>query len=359
MERKRLLIICPYPENVAPSQRLKFEQYYSYFQKEGFEIQVRPFIRYGFWKIIYAKGFFLKKIYYSIRGYLGRLKDLITAMKSDVVYIHLWATPFGLPFFEYLFRICSKKIIYDIDDLVYLKNVKSKSHRVVDFIKGRNKPLFLMKNADHVITCTPYLDEFVRRFNKNTTDISSTVDVNKYQPCNVYTNNKKLRIGWSGSLTTSRFLLVIADVLRIIVEKYNVELVIMGDPNFSIEGVAITSLPWTEKDEMKTLQSFDIGIYPLPEEEWVYGKSGLKAIQYMALGIPTIATAIGANFRVIENGISGFLVRTEQEWVEILSKLIEDAELRRRIGIDGRKRVEELFSVQKNKDKYLKILKEV
>ena len=128
---------------------------------------------------------------------------------------------------------------------------------------------------------------------------------------------------------------------------------VMGGSNIQIPDLKVESTEWSEEKEMATLQSFDIGIYPLPNEQWVFGKSGLKAIQYMALGIPTIATAIGTNFRVIENGISGYLVNTEKEWIEKLILLIENPALRKKIGMGGRLKVEEFFSVDANKQKYL------
>lgn len=131
--RKKLLVICPYPENVAPSQRLKFEQYYSYLRQNGFDIEVRPFISPALWRIIYKRGTFGQKIFYTIAGYVRRIADLFKASRVDIVYVHLWATPFGPPIFEWLFRKFSKKIVYDIDDLVYLKTVKSKINHLVDF----------------------------------------------------------------------------------------------------------------------------------------------------------------------------------------------------------------------------------
>ena len=180
MANKKLLIICPYPLNVAPSQRLKFEQYYPYFKSEGYEIEISSFISIKFWRIIYKEGFFFQKLFYTVKGYFKRINDLFRLRKFDVVYIHLWVTPFGWPLFERLFRLSGRKIVYDVDDLIYLKGVKSKAHSVVDLLKGRKKPIYLMKKSDHVITCTPYLDEFVRQFNPNTTDISSTVDTTVY-----------------------------------------------------------------------------------------------------------------------------------------------------------------------------------
>jgi glycosyltransferase involved in cell wall biosynthesis len=357
MKKKRILVICPYPENVAPSQRLKFEQYFTAFRETGYEVEVSPFISLSFWKIIYKPGNFLQKAYFTLSGYIRRLGDLFRLHHYDIVYIHLWVTPFGPPIMEWLFQKFSKKIVFDIDDLVYLKNVESKAHPIVNFIKGREKPLFLMKHADHVITCTPYLDQFVRQFNSQTTDISSTVDTLNYIPVNAYTNNAKLTIGWSGSLSTSKYFYLLENVLKRLAEKYSFNILVIGDPDVRIQGLNIQAIAWTEKDEVTNLQKIDIGVYPLPDEEWVLGKSGLKAIQYMALGIPTVATAIGANYRVIENEVSGFLVKNEDEWVYRLEQLLIDAELRRKIGIAARKKVETDFSIKANVSNYLDIFK--
>jgi glycosyltransferase involved in cell wall biosynthesis len=354
--KKKILFICPYPKDKAPSQRLKFEQYYPVFELE-YEISYSSFISSSFWDIIYKKGFLLKKILYTLKGYLQRIGDLVKIRQYDIIYIHLWVTPFGPPIFEWIFKKLAKKIVYDIDDLVYLNSSKSNSHKVVDLIKGYKKPIYLMKIADHVITCTPYLDKFVRQYNKETTDISSTVDTNVYKPVNSYSNNKKLVIGWSGSLTTSRFFIDLKAVLQKLAKKYDFEVFVMGDPLVEIEGVSLQSVAWTEKDEITNLQSFDIGVYPLPNEEWVLGKSGLKAIQYMALGIPTVATAIGTNYRVIEDGVSGLLVKNNDEWLSALCNLIEQPELRKRLGLAGRKIIEEKFSLEANKHNYLNIFR--
>jgi glycosyltransferase involved in cell wall biosynthesis len=356
MTRKRILIVCPYPENVAPSQRLKFEQYYGAFQNAGYEIVVSPFISEAFWNIIYKKGNVLSKAWYTLAGYGRRVGNLFQLGRFDIVYIHLWVTPFGPPFFEWLFRKFSKKIIYDIDDLVYLGNVESKAHPVVTYIKGRDKPIFLMKAADHVITCTPYLDQFVRKYNKQTTDISSTINTQLYTPKRTYMPQEKMIIGWSGSHSTSRYLHLLGEVFRALAKSYNFTLVVMGDADFKMDGVEVEALAWKEEYEVEVISRFDVGVYPLPDEEWVLGKSGLKALQYMALGIPTVATAIGANFRVIEDGVSGFLVKDKEDWIKQLSLLLDNASVRETIGGNGRKRVEQFFSVDANKANYLRVL---
>ncbi len=131
----------------------------------------------------------------------------------------------------------------------------------------------------------------------------------------------------------------------------------MGDPTFTIPGIDIEAVAWTDANEISTLQRIDIGLYPLPlNEEWVLGKSGLKAIQYCALGIPTIATNVGCNNRVILNNSTGYLVETEQEWIAALEKLIVDPALRKQLGTAAREYVHQNYSIHKNAPTYLKIL---
>jgi L-malate glycosyltransferase len=359
--KKKILFLVPYPFDKAPSQRLKFEQYYKYFEENGYIIDKSSFISNAFWEIIYKKGFFVHKLLYTLSGYLKRLWDLFRLRQYAIVYVHLWVTPFGLPFFEWLVCKLSKRVIYDIDDLIYLPESKSNANSFVGALKGNDKPIFLMKNADHVITCTPYLDQFVRRFNMNTTDISSTVDTCKYKPKSDYSiNNRKVILGWSGSHSTSKYLNLLEPVFLKLTEMgISFKLLVVGDTNFKIDGIETETLPWKESHEVEVIKQFDIGLYPLPDEQWVYGKSGLKALQYMAAGVPTIATGIGANYRIIENGVNGFLVNTNEEWKVCLINLIADEALRKRIGVKGTEIVEARFSITSNKAIYLSILSKV
>jgi L-malate glycosyltransferase len=359
MKNKKILFVCPYPDNVAPSQRLKFEQYYNHFREAGYEVETSSYISPVFWNIIYKKGNFPAKAWYSFAGYLKRIADLFRLGQFDIIYVHLWVTPFGPPVFEWLFRKASKKLVYDIDDLVYLKNVESRAHPLVTLIKGRKKPLFLMKAADHVITCTPYLDQFVRRFNSHTTDISSTIDTDRYWPKKDYNAPGKIIIGCSGSHSTSKYLHLLDDVFRDLARSFSFKLLVMGDEQFRIGGVEVEAIPWKESYEVDVISRFDIGVYPLPDEEWVLGKSGLKALQYMAAGIPTVATAIGAIFRIIQHKENGFLVNSEIEWKQCLIQLLSDPDLRNVIGKKAASTVERNYSVHATKQVYLSILNEL
>ena len=356
--KKKILVICPHPENVAPGQRLKYEQYFEHFRENGYEITVSPFMTMPLWNIVYKKGHHVQKVLWSLYGYLRRAFDLFRLPFYDSVYIFLWVVPFGPPIFEWLYCLMNRNIIYDIDDMVFLKP-KSHVNPFVAILKSKSRIIHLMKKARHVITCTPSLDAFVRQYNANTTDISSTINTDTYIPVNSYTNTGTITLGWSGSHSTVKYLYLLKDVLLDLNRELPLKLLVIGDTNFRIDGLDVTAIPWVEQTEVTDLQKIDIGLYPLPDEEWVLGKSGLKALQYMALGIPTVATAIGANFRVIEDGISGFLVKTEDQWKEQLKLLINNPDLRKRIGQKARERVETFYSVRANKDTYLKIMDQI
>ena len=356
MLSKKILFLSPYPKDVAPSQRLKFEQYFEFFQNAGYTIETSSFISISFWKFVYKHKNYLKKIIFTLIAYCKRFYVLLTIRKYDAIYVHLWVTPIGPPIFEWFLVHLHPTIIYDIDDLVYLKENKSKSNRIISILKGRNKPIFLMKKAKHVITCTPHLDQFVRKYNLNTTDISSTINTETYNVINTYRNDNKIVLGWSGSHSTSKYLYLLKDVLFKLQKMYEFQLIVMGDPTFSITGLDIEAIEWSEDIEISTLQRFDIGLYPLPDEEWVLGKSGLKALQYMAIGLPVVATAVGANYRVITNKETGFLVQTSDEWLNALSILIESSELRKNMGENGRLKVEQNYSLKATAPIYLDIL---
>ena len=127
------------------------------------------------------------------------------------------------------------------------------------------------------------------------------------------------------------------------------------DPNYSFKPLGIQGQKWSSGTEVEDLQSINIGIMPLPDIEWTRGKCGLKGLQYMGLAIPTVMSPVGVNTEIITHGVNGFLASSKEEWINCLSKLIESAELRKKLGDAGRKTVEELYSVNANKEKYLNL----
>lgn len=357
-KNRKILVICPHPVGYVPGQRLKYEQYFDHWRNNGFDVDVSSFMSPSMQRIVYRKGYLFQKIAGTISGYFRRIKDLFRIRSYDIVYLFLWSTPFGPPVTEYIICKLARKIVYDIDDLVFLKNIKHEN-KFLAYLKGKNKPIYMMRHADHVISCTPYLDDIAKQYAPFTTDISSTINTDTYLPVNTYKNDHQLVLGWSGSHSTSRYLYLLKDVFFELKKTVNFKLLVIGDPSFNIPGIEIEAVPWSLENEIPFLQKIDIGLYPLPlNDEWVLGKSGLKALQYMALGIPTIATDVGCNDRVIENDVSGFLVKDETEWLNKLILLHRNPELRKSIGEQAKIRVDKYFSVKANAPKYLKILKD-
>jgi glycosyltransferase involved in cell wall biosynthesis len=240
--------------------------------------------------------------------------------------------------------------------MIYLTPPNS-PNPAMNWLKGKGKPIYLFKKSDYVLTSTPAIEEYARKFNEHVINVPITVNTEKYVPKEKY-DTAKVILGWSGSVSTSPYLHLLDNVLLNLRKKYDFKLLVMGDPNFKIDGLEVESIPWKEEYEISTIRRFDIGLYPLPQDSWVHGKGGGKALQYMAAGVPTVATAVGANFKIIEHGVSGFLVKTEDEWLACIQALIENEQLRGQIGKKGVKVVEDQFSVRANKDVYLSVLRD-
>jgi glycosyltransferase involved in cell wall biosynthesis len=355
MKKKSIAVVCPYPEGVSPNQRLKYEQYFESWREAGWEVTVYAFQTLRFYQINPHKSRTLEKVFWTIYGYLKRLLLIFKLRKFDIVYTFLYVTPFGPPIFEMIYRKLAKKMIYDIDDLVFLGNT-SEANSWISKLKGRKKPIYLMKHSDHIITCTPYLDDFVRQYNMNTTDISSTINTDLYQISNE-PKQGKITLGWSGSHSTAKYLDLLKPVFLELRKTHEFKLIVMGALSYEIPEIEIELVPWCVENEVKTIQRFDIGLYPLPDELWVHGKSGLKALQYMACGVPTVAAKVGeAIKRVVLHRENGLLVSSEAEWLQGLKELMDNEDLRKKLGHNGRAHVEKYYSIHANKPIYLDIL---
>lgn len=355
---KRILVICPAPEGVYPSQRLKYEQYFKHWEENGFSIKVAPFMSLKLWEILYKKGYVFQKVSLTIAGYFRRIVDLFRAPSYDLVYVHLWGTPFGSSIYERLLKLANPNIVYDIDDAVF-KGHKSKSNWFIAWMKGKKKIFTLMEIAKHVIVCTKYLEEEARKHNDRVTDISSTFNTDRFTPVKSYDAGEKITIGWTGSHSTIPFLHLIDEAIKEVASKRNIRLQVVCDVDFELDGVEIENIRWTEANEVRDLHQMNIGLYPTPKAEWVLGKSGLKALTYQSCAIPCVATAFGSNLENIQHGINGMLADTQQEWVDALLKLIDNKDLRSQIGKAGRENVMKHFSVLANQPVYLNILNEV
>ena len=360
MKKKKVLILCPSPRGTAPTQRLKYEQYLEQISAEGFDFTISPFQTHRFWSIVYKPGRIAEKIFWTFVGYLRRSFDLMRAPFYDAVFVNLWVTPFGFPVFEHALRLLNRHIIYDIDDMLYVGKTNNNSKGLLQKLKGKKKPIVLIKHARYVIVCTPKLEEFALGLNKfkKVVDISSTFDTMRFIPVSAYPARDTVTIGWTGTHSTIPFLRMLEPVLQQLAKERNIRLLVIANKEYQMPGVNTEFIQWSAESEVEDLHKMDIGLYPIPADEWSLGKSSLKALTYMAIGIPFVATAYGTNFRIMEHGVQGFMASSPEEWKAYLIQLIDDRTLRATMGKSGRQRVVERFSVEANLPSYFQAIQD-
>ena len=362
--KNRILIICPYPFDQAAGQRLKYEQYVETWEKDGYTVQISPFMNESLWQVVHKKGYLITKFFGVIRGYLLRIRDIFRIKNYEIVYIFQWTTPFGTKLYDFIIRTLAKKIIFDLEDFVILPRKEDTSlgsknpNPLLKFFRSNSKTLFLIKKSDHVITSSPFLNDYCERenFKKNSTFISSSVNTDIFKPSNKYNNLAKVTIGWTGTFSSKPYLDLIKQVFINLSKECDFKLRIISNFEYEIPGVDYEVIRWSKEKEIEDLQGIDIGVYPLEDSQWVLGKSGLKAIQYMAFGIPTVASNVGTSPQIIEHLKNGWLVDSEEEWYKALFTLINNPNLRRSLGEKAREKILKNYSVHAIKSQYLEIL---
>ena len=360
LKNKKIYVVCPFPQGEAAGQRLKYEQYFQSWRDSGYEIQVSSFMDAALWDVVYTEGNNIKKFLGVFKGYLRRFIDLFLFNKFDVVYVFMWGTPFGSSLYERMLRFLSHRVIYDIEDNVLMEQ-SSTLNPITRFLRGSGKTKYLIKTADHVITSSPFLNDYALELNQKNqaTFISSSIDTNRFIPVNKYTNTSIPVVGWTGTFSSKEYLDLLAPVLLELAKKIKFKLRVIGNFEYSIPGVDLEVIQWTKEKEVADLQGIDIGLYPLPQNKWVLGKSGLKALQYMAFGLPTVATNVGTTPKIIQHMDNGILVEKENEWIEALEILIQKPELRKKLGNNARQTVLLSYSTDVIGELYLKVLSEL
>lgn len=337
-----ILVICPFPEGIAPAQRLKYEQYIELWRAAGATVDVSPFMDMDLFAVVWKKGHYGAKIWGTLKGYARRLRDVFRVRRYDTVYLFLWVTPIGTTLWERLFRALARRLVYDIDDNVHLGQSLETTHNpnpFLRFLKNPGKPLFLMREADYVVASSPFLEADARAINRKgrALYITSSVDTDHFRPRLQRPDNAKIVVGWTGTFSSRPFLDMIAPMLAELSRRRDFEFRIVGNFDYAMDGVDLKVVQFSKVTEIEDLDAFDIGIYPLPDDPWVYGKSGLKAIVYMAMGLPVVASHVGTTPLLFEHGDIGSMVATDAEWLDALTALIDDAEARHRKGANARK----------------------
>lgn len=358
MQKRKILFIGPHRPQRNGSQRFRMEQFFPYLKQAGFECDYSWFIDEDDDRVFYSSGKWLNKLGIFLKAIRIRWADVMKANKYDVIFIQREAFMTGSVFFEKKFSKSNAKIIFDFDDAIW-KEETSTSNQKLKWLKRPSKTADIIKLADEVIVGNNFLADYARQYNTSVHIIPTTVDTSIYLPSkNKINNGEKICIGWSGSKTTIKHFALLIPVLKMLNEKFGDRIcfIQIGDKDFYEEGLKIDCDDWHFENEVEELNKIDIGLMPLPDDDWAKGKCAFKAIQYMSLEIAPVISPVGMNTEVVEHGVTGFFANENEEWFSYISLLIHDHELRRKIGKQAREKIVASYSVEAQLNKLISIL---
>lgn len=350
----KILFLVPYPVKSAPSQRFRVELFLPELKKAGIRFRLSSFMDERTWEVLYKKRSFFLKAFGLLKGIVNRWVTVIFISPSyDYVFIHREAAPIGPPVFEWwLTKIYRKKIIYDFDDAIWIPNTSSENY-FINWFKAFWKVKYICKWAHKVVAGNDYLCTYARQFNKNVVNIPTIVDVTTLHHKNELGQNGTRVLGWTGSHSTLKYLDMIVPTIDELQNEIPFDFLVIADKKPALKLKNWHFVPWKVETETEDLSKINIGVMPLPEDAWSEGKCGFKLIQYFALGIPAVASPVGVNKHIVEQGKSGFLCANNDEWKMALSKLLRDAPLSVEMGKEGRKKIERQYSLQSQLQKFL------
>jgi glycosyltransferase involved in cell wall biosynthesis len=354
---KRILFICLHRPDRSPSQRFRFEQYLDFLGENGFQCKHVFLLNAQRDKVFYSQGKVFQKGLILLHSLVILIREAFFK-RYDIVFVQREAFMLGTSFFERRFSKRSK-LVFDFDDAIWRTQVgfNKSGNQSLYFLKNPSKTADIIKASHLVIAGNRFLEEYALQFNSNVEIIPTTIDTDEY----AYVEQEEkpsVCIGWSGSFSTIIYVEQMLHIYKAIKDKYGdrVYFKVIGDGTFKSSDPDIQGIPWRKETELEDLSEIDIGLMPLSDDEWTKGKCALKGLQYMALGIPTIMSPVGVNNDVVRHGENGMLASTDEEWIDAISTLVEDARLRNRMGRKGRQTVVEDYSVHANKGKYLEYL---
>jgi len=355
----KILFIVPYPEDAAPSQRFRFEQYFKILKRSGHQYEVSPFLDAKAWAILYKPGHWFGKLSAFFRGCLRRMSDLFSMKRYDLVFIHREAAPFGPPVFEWIItRLLKKKTIYDFDDAIWIPNASESNSRLTMLFKWFSNPARICKWSTKVSAGNPYLAAYAGRFNERVYYNPTTIDTDSHHNTLKRHEHSQFVFGWTGSHSTVQYLDMLVPVLSELEQQVSFEFHVICDipPRFNLKSLRF--IPWNKETEIEDLLKFNVGLMPLPDDIWSQGKCGFKALQYMALGIPAVVSDVGVNAEIVDHNINGCVCSTGADWKHYLSKLLFEPEYLRLLSSNTRQKIVEKYSVRSNTGNFLKLIEE-
>lgn len=355
----RVLGLATYPVEAAAT-RFRMTQFVEPLAKEGIELTIHPFIDSRLHNSIYKRSQWPRTATGLALASVRRLGEVWRARTADVVFVQREAMMFGPPLMEWLMiNLHHCPMVLDLDDATYVAYKSPTYGRFASSLKWFRKTNDLIRWSRVVICGNREIAAYVTGKGRSAVIIPTVVDTTRFEPLINRAPSDVPVIGWIGTHSTFPYVKSIFPVLEQLAREYKfrLRLVGTGDDNVVIRGVEIENLSWKLDREIADFQSLDIGIYPIVEDDWSIGKSCFKAIQYMAVGVPFVVSPVGACQDIAEPNGTHFVARTENEWYTHLSRLLNDADLRRQMGEAGRDYAVKHYSVEVNAPKLAKVLR--
>ena len=342
----KVLAITPGPTRVSPGLRYRIEQWEPLLHKNGIDITYAPFMDLELEQVLYARGRTLSKIAGMISAYIRQLGSISAARAYDLVYVFREAALIGPAVIEPLIARHGTPIVFDFDDSIFVR-YRSPSNAYWSYLKFAGKTATLCRKASQVMAGNAYLADYASRHNDAVTLIPTTIDTDLYRPERRRPRDDgTVTIGWTGSHSTAQHLERLRPALTELAARQPFRLIVIGANTPPIPGALVEARTWSAETEVDDLSDVDIGIMPLPDDAWSRGKCGLKALQYMGLGIPAVVSPVGVNTEIVVDGVNGLIAGTDDEWIDRLATLMNDAALRNKLGIAARESVEQRYSAK-------------
>jgi glycosyltransferase involved in cell wall biosynthesis len=352
----KIFFVAAHRPNRSPSQRYRFEQYFDLLRQKGHTYHLAYLINENDDNYFYHSKNPFRKALILIKAFLLRWQHTKQAKAFDYIFIQREAFMIGTALFERRFKRLGKPLIFDFDDAIWKLDV-SDGNKHWAWLKYPKKIENIIRLADKTVAGNQYLAEYASQFCKNVEILPTTIDTQWHFPKPELRNQAVINIGWSGSITTIKHFKYLEPTLIRLKLKYQnrIRFTVYGSEKYQNEALEIKGIPWSSDSEVDVLNSFDIGLMPLPDDDWSKGKCGLKGLSYMACGVATIMSPVGVNTEIITHGVNGLLASNENDWFNIISLLIDDADQRIRLGMAGRERVESSYSKQSQSQLFLKL----
>lgn len=330
---------------LSPSQRYRVEAFAGRLRAHGIRISYDWVLDAADLRVFYGRAPLAHKAAVAARALVRRLGSLATRPAPDIWLVQREAFFLGNHWAEWL---ASRRapVVFDFDDAIWIRAVSAANSRYA-WLKNVDKVARITALADTVVAGNRYLADWAAGHAARVQVVPTCVDTDHFRPPPARAADGPVVIGWSGSPSTIEHLKPLLPVLERVTRHFGprVSVRVMGDPSFAYEPMGLRGEAWTPDAELALLQRMDIGLMPLPDDAWTRGKCGLKGLVAMAVGAATVMSPVGVNTTIVRHGENGFLAAGDDEWFDVLSRLVDDAELRARVTAAGRQTVVDDYSV--------------